>query len=208
MQAGDGELVEPDRGATEALRVRDDLRAGERDLRRLERCRKLAERGKHVVVMLDSITRLGRAFNNSRRHASSGRTMTGGLDSRALEIPKQLFGSARATEEAGSLTIIASCLVDTGSAADQIIFEEFKGTGNMELILDRKISEQRLFPAINLAASGTRKEHLLLNEHELKTMTALRRRLLTMHPPQQVEQLLVALKRFPTNSALVGSTPG
>ena len=95
--------------------------------------------------------------------------------------------------------------MDTGSQADQIIFEEFKGTGNMELILDRKISEQRLFPAINLAASGTRKEHLLMDEAELKTMTALRRRLLAMPPPVQVEQLLNALKRFPTNAALVGS---
>lgn len=171
----------------------------------VERCKRLVECGKHVVMVLDSLTRLGRAFNNSRRFASSGRTLTGGLDSRALEIPKQLFGSARNTEEAGSLTIIASCLVDTGSAGDQVIFEEFKGTGNMELILDRKVSEQRLFPAINLAASGTRKENLLMGEAELKTMTALRRRLMAMPPPQQVEQLLAAMKRFPTNAALVGS---
>jgi transcription termination factor Rho len=171
----------------------------------IERCKMMVEAGRHIVVVLDSLTRVGRAFNQSRKHASSGRTMTGGLDSRALEVPKQLFGSARNTEEAGSLTIIASCLVDTGSQADQIIFEEFKGTGNMELILDRKISEQRLFPAINLAASGTRKEHLLMDEAELKTMTALRRRLLAMPPPVQVEQLLNALKRFPTNAALVGS---
>ncbi|MBL8965093.1 MAG: AAA family ATPase, partial [Phycisphaerae bacterium] len=171
----------------------------------IDRCKRLVERGRHVLVVLDSLTRLGRAFNNSRRFAGSGRTLTGGLDSRALEIPKQLFGSARNSEEAGSLTIIASCLVDTGSAGDQVIFEEFKGTGNMELILDRKISEQRLFPAINLAASGTRKENLLMGDAELKTMTALRRRLMTMHPPQQVEQLLAALKRFPTNAALVGS---
>jgi transcription termination factor Rho len=95
--------------------------------------------------------------------------------------------------------------VDTGSQADQVIFEEFKGSGNMELILDRKIAERRMFPAINLAESGTRKEHLLLTEQEVKTMTALRRRLLSMPPPQQVEQLLAALKRFPTNSGLVGS---
>ena len=168
-------------------------------------CKALVEAGRHVVVILDSLTRLGRAFNNSRRHASSGRTMTGGLDSKALEVPRQIFGASRNTEEAGSLTMIASCLVDTGSAADQIIFEEFKGSGNMELILDRKIAERRLFPAINLAASGTRKEHLLMNETEMKTMTALRRRLLAMPPPQQVEQLLAALQRFPTNAALVGS---
>lgn len=168
-------------------------------------CKTLVECGRHVVVVMDSLTRLGRAFNNSRHHASSGRTMTGGLDSKALEVPRQIFGASRNTEEAGSLTMIASCLVDTGSAADQIIFEEFKGSGNMELILDRKIAERRLFPAINLAASGTRKENLLMSEHELKTMTALRRRLLAMPPPQQVEQLLAALQRFPTNAALVGS---
>ncbi|GJQ29064.1 MAG: hypothetical protein HBSAPP03_09480 [Phycisphaerae bacterium] len=172
----------------------------------IERCRRMVEAGKHVVILLDSLTRLGRAFNQSRRHASSGRTMTGGLDSRALEVPRQIFGSARNTEEAGSLTIIASCLVDTGSAADQIIFEEFKGSGNMELILDRKISERRLFPAINLAESGTRKEDKLLTDQELKTMTALRRRLLAMPPHQQVEQLLSALQRFPTNAVLAGST--
>jgi transcription termination factor Rho len=169
-------------------------------------CKTMVEAGKHVVVILDSLTRLGRAFNNSRHHSNSGRTMTGGLDSKALEVPRQIFGASRNTEEAGSLTMIASCLVDTGSAADQIIFEEFKGSGNMELILDRKIAERRLFPAINLAASGTRKEHLLLNATELHTMTALRRRLLTMPPPQQVEQLLAAMQRFPTNAALVGST--
>jgi len=174
-------------------------------LQTMEHCKQAVLAGKHVVVLLDSLTRLGRAFNRSRKHASSGRTLTGGIDSRALEVPKQIFGSARNTEEAGSLTIIASCLVDTGSQGDQVIFEEFKGTGNMELILDRKISERRLFPAINLAASGTRKEHLLMTEQELKTMTALRRRLMTMPPPLQVEQLLAAVQRFPTNSALVGS---
>ncbi|MCC6675702.1 MAG: transcription termination factor Rho [Phycisphaerales bacterium] len=172
----------------------------------ISRCKDMVRAGKHIVVLLDSITRLGRAFNQSRQHANSGRTMSGGLDSKALEVPRQIFGSARNTEEAGSLTIIGSCLVDTGSQADQIIFEEFKGSGNMELILDRKISERRLFPAINLAASGTRKENLLLNEQELKTMTALRRRLLQMPPHVQVEQLLAAMKRFPTNAALVGST--
>lgn len=171
----------------------------------IDRCKRMVEAGKHIVVLMDSLTRVGRAFNQSRKHASSGRTLSGGLDSKALEVPRQLFGSARNTEEAGSLTIIASCLVDTGSQADQVIFEEFKGSGNMELILDRKISERRLFPAINLAESGTRKEHLLLTEQEVKTMTALRRRLMAMPPHLQVEQLLAALKRFPTNSALVGS---
>ena len=169
----------------------------------VERAKRMLEAGKDVVMLLDSVTRPGPAFNNSRHYASGRRTMSGGLDSRALEIPKQLFGAARKAEEGGSLTIIASCLVDTGSRADQIIFEEFKGTGNMELVLDRSISEQRLYPAINLAASGTRKEHLLLSEKELKTVVALRRRLMSMPPPTQIEQLLGALKRYPTNEALV-----
>ncbi|MFO0826920.1 MAG: transcription termination factor Rho [Phycisphaerales bacterium] len=170
----------------------------------IERAKRLVEAGKDVVVLLDSLTRLGRAFNNSKRFGSSGKMMSGGVDSRALEVPKQLFGAARRAEEGGSLTIIASCLVDTGSRADQIIFEEFKGTGNMELILDRTIAERRLFPAINLAASGTRKEHLLLNDRELKTVTALRRRLLAVAPPVQIEQLLAALQRFESNERLVG----
>lgn len=171
----------------------------------IDSCKRMVECGKHVVILMDSLTRMGRAFNQSRRHANSGRTMTGGLDSKALEVPRQIFGAARNTEEAGSLTIIASCLVDTGSAADQIIFEEFKGSGNMELILDRKISERRTFPAINLAESGTRKEEKLMTEIEVKTVTALRRRLLSMQGHQQVEQLLAALKRYPTNEGLVGS---
>ncbi len=170
----------------------------------IERAKRMLEAGRDVVVLLDSLTRLGRAFNNSRQYGG-GRTMSGGLDSKALEIPKQLFGAARRAEQGGSLTIIASCLVDTGSRADQIIFEEFKGTGNLELILDKTISERRLYPAINLAASGTRKEHLLLGEAELKTVTAVRRRLMKMKPPSQIEQLLAALERFPTNEALVSS---
>jgi len=170
----------------------------------LDRAKQMVENGKHVFIVLDSLTRIGRAFNRSGRHANSGRTMSGGIDSRALEIPKQLFGAARNTEEGGSLTIIATCLVDTGSQGDQVIFEEFKGTGNMELILDRKIAEKRLFPAINLAASGTRKEDLLIEDKALQTITALRRRMLNMPPPQQVEQLLAALSRFETNEALVG----
>ncbi len=131
--------------------------------------------------------------------------MSGGIDSKALEVPKTIFGSARNTEEAGSLTIIATCLIDTGSQGDQVIFEEFKGTGNMELILDRRVADRRLFPAMDLAASGTRKENLLLDEKTLSTITALRRRMLTMPPPQQIEQLLAALARFETNAQLVGS---
>lgn len=169
----------------------------------VERAKRRLEAGHDVVVLLDSITRLGRAFNNSKSFSQSGRTMSGGLDSRAMEIPKQLFGSARRAEEGGSLTIIGTCLVDTGSRADQVIFEEFKGTGNMELILDKSISEKRLFPAINLAASGTRKEDLLMSNQELKTVTALRRRLISMAPAVQIEQLLKAIERYPTNEDLV-----
>ncbi len=176
----------------------------------IDRCRRWAEQGKDVVVVLDSLTRLGRAFNTAPHLQGTGRTLSGGLDAGALAVPKQLFGAARNFEEGGSLTIVATALIDTGSRGDQVIFEEFKGTGNMEMVLDRKIAEQRVFPAIDLASSGTRKEHLLLSEHELTTMTALRRRLLNMHPVQQMEQLLKALERFKTNADLVGSpqSPG
>lgn len=171
----------------------------------IERCRRLAEMGKDVVVLMDSLTRLGRAFNTAPNMASTGRTLSGGLDAGAMTIPKQIFGAARKFEEGGSLTIIASALVDTGSRGDQVIFEEFKGTGNMELILDRKIAEQRIFPAIDLAASGTRNEDRLIPKKELVTVNALRRRLLNMNPVMQVEQLLKAIDRFPTNADLVGS---
>ena len=175
-----------------------------------DRFKRLAEEGKDVVVLLDSLTRVGRAFNTAPGMQGTGRTLSGGLDAGALAIPKQIFGSARKFEEGGSLTIIATALVDTGSRGDQVIFEEFKGTGNMELILDRKIAEKRIFPAIDLASSGTRKEHLLMPEAELETMTALRRRLLQMPPDQQMEQLLRAMNRFPTNDDLVGNpqSPG
>ncbi|MFN3165835.1 MAG: transcription termination factor Rho [Phycisphaeraceae bacterium] len=171
----------------------------------IERCRRLAEMGKDVVVLMDSLTRLGRAFNTAPNMAQTGRTLSGGLDAGAMTIPKQIFGAARKFEEGGSLTIIASALVDTGSRGDQVIFEEFKGTGNMELILDRKIAEQRIFPAIDLAASGTRNEDRLIPKKELVTVNALRRRLLNMNPVMQVEQLLKALDRFETNAELVGS---
>ncbi|MCC6581457.1 MAG: transcription termination factor Rho [Phycisphaeraceae bacterium] len=170
----------------------------------IERAKRAAEAGKDVVVLLDSLTRVGRAFNTAPGMANSGRTLSGGVDSSALAVPKQLFGAARKFEEGGSLTIIATALVDTGSRGDQVIFEEFKGTGNMELILDRSISERRVFPAINLAASGTRKEQLLVGETALETVGALRRRLLNMPPVVQVEQLLKALEVYKTNDDLVG----
>ena len=170
----------------------------------IERAKRLAEQGKNVVILLDSLTRVGRAFNTAPGVVTGGRTLSGGLDIKALEIPKTLFGAARNIEDGGSMTIIATCLIDTGSRGDQVIFEEFKGTGNMEMILDRNIANQRVFPAIDLAASGTRKEHLLLDEHTLKTVTALRRRLMNMPPLQQVEQLLKALEHYKTNDELVG----
>jgi transcription termination factor Rho len=174
----------------------------------IERAKRLAEQGKNVVVFLDSLTRVGRAFNTAPNQSNSGRTLTGGLDARALAIPKQLFGAARKIEDAGSLTIIATCLVDTGSRGDQVIFEEFKGTGNMELILDRDMANRRIFPAINLADSGTRKENLLLDPAALETTAALRRRLHNMQPHQQVDQLLKALEHFKTNDELVGKAAG
>ncbi len=171
----------------------------------IDRAKRFAEEGKDVVILLDSLTRLGRAFNTAAGLVNTGRTLSGGLDAGALAIPKQIFGSARKFEEGGSVTIIATALVDTGSRGDQVIFEEFKGTGNMELILDRKIAEQRVFPAIDLAASGTRNEHLLMSEKELDTVTALRRKLLQMQPVMQVDQLLRALERYETNDDMVGS---
>jgi len=173
----------------------------------IERAKRMAESGRDVMIVLDSLTRVGRAFNTAPGLVNTGRTLTGGVDSGALAIPKQLFGAARRFEEGGSLTILATALVDTGSRGDQVIFEEFKGTGNMELILDRKVADKRIFPAMDLAASGTRKEQLLMSDHELQTMTALRRRLFNMKPDQQVEQLLKALERFKTNAELVGSPP-
>ena len=171
----------------------------------IERAKRWAEQGQDVVILMDSLTRLGRAFNTCPHLQNTGRTLTGGLDAGALSIPKQIFGAARKFEEGGSLSIIATALVDTGSRGDQVIFEEFKGTGNMELILDRKIAEHRVFPAIDLAASGTRKEEKLMSAHEVTTINALRRRLLNMPPVQQVQQLLKALERFPTNGDLVGN---
>lgn len=139
----------------------------------IERSRRLVETSHDVVLLIDSITRLTRAYNNSK--AGSGRTMTGGLDSRAMERPRQIFASARNTEEAGSLTIIASALIQTGSKMDDLIFEEFKGTGNMEMVLDRKVAELRIWPAFNLAASGTRKEELILSPEALEAASFLRR---------------------------------
>src|SRR5215475_6814202 len=148
----------------------------------IERCKRRVECGENIVVLLDSLTRLGRAFNVGG--PGGGRTMSGGLDNRALEIPKKLFGAARKLEEGGSLTILATCLIDTGSRMDQVIFEEFKGTGNMELTLDRNLSNLRIFPALNIASSGTRKEEKLLEPRQLAAARNLRRHLMNMPPGQ------------------------
>ena len=162
----------------------------------MERAKRLAEQGRHALVLLDSLTRLARAYNKTA--GNSGRTMTGGVDSRALEIPKRLFGSARVFEEGGSLTVIGTCLVETGSRMDDVIFEEFKGTGNMELVLDRKL-DRRIYPAINIAESGTRKEALILKPEVLQRVTLLRRHLINVHPVQAMEALLKQMEKSPTN---------
>ena len=154
----------------------------------LERAKRLTEQKKDVVILLDSITRLARAYNLVI--PSSGRTLSGGLDPSALHKPKRFFGAARNTENAGSLTILATALVETGSRMDDVIFEEFKGTGNMEVHLDRKLSEKRIFPAIDINKSGTRKEELLLNPEELETVFALRKAMSSMSVQEMTEQLI------------------
>jgi transcription termination factor Rho len=159
------------------------------------------EFGHDVVLFMDSLTRLGRAFNKAI--PSSGRTMSGGVDIRALEEPKRMFGQARKIENGGSLTVIATCLIDTGSRMDELIFQEFKGTGNMELVLSRDLSERRLYPAIDILASGTRKEERLVSAEDLKKRYAIRRRLADSKPVEALESLLSALARYPTNRQLL-----
>ncbi|MSU70663.1 MAG: transcription termination factor Rho [Opitutaceae bacterium] len=163
----------------------------------IERAKRLVETGKHVVLFLDSITRLARAHNTAR---NSGRTGSGGLDVRALEKPRQLFAAARNTEEAGSLTIIASVLIETGSRMDDVIFQEFKGTGNMELVLDRKCAEMRLWPAINIAQSGTRKEELLLDPKTLEGIHFFRRALVQQKIEEATETMIARLSKTKTNA--------
>ncbi|MSU35441.1 MAG: transcription termination factor Rho [Pedosphaera sp.] len=167
----------------------------------IERCRRMVEAGKDVFVLLDSITRVARAYNSV--HGGSGRTMTGGVDARALEIPRKMFASARKIEEGGSLTILATALVDTGSRMDELIFQEFKGTGNMELILDRKLSERRLFPAIDIPKSGTRKEEKLFLPKNIEPIRKLRRMMTDLQPVEAMETLIAALKKHKTNDELL-----
>jgi len=169
----------------------------------LERAKRLVEGGKDVVILLDSITRLSRAYN--KEVESSGRTLTGGVDSRALERPKRLFGSARKAEEGGSLTIIATALIDTGSRMDEVIFEEFKGTGNMEVVLSRQLAERRIFPAIDIGASGTRKEEKLFSPKEIEKVRRLRGALASLKPVEAMERLLKKLSEFDSNEEFLSS---
>lgn len=159
-----------------------------------------AEMGEDAVLLIDSITRLGRAYNAAQ--ANSGRTLSGGLDIRALEIPKKIFGSARKIEGGGSLTIIATCLVETNSRMDDLIFEEFKGTGNMELVLDRELANDRIFPAINIAASGTRNEGKFIGD-SLEERNLVRRYLLKKSPKESMNSLLKVLKNTESNEELL-----
>jgi transcription termination factor Rho len=164
----------------------------------IEKAKRLVEHGRDVVILLDSITRLGRAYNTVV--PSSGKVLTGGVDANALQRPKRFFGAARNIEEGGSLTIISTALIDTGSRMDEVIFEEFKGTGNSELILDRKVADKRVFPAIDITRSGTRKEELLVPPDVLKKMYVLRRILMPMGTVDAIEFLLDKLKATKSNA--------
>ena len=167
----------------------------------IERCRRRVEAGKDVFVLMDSITRVARAYNSV--HGGSGRTMSGGVDARALEIPRKMFASARKIEEGGSLTILATALVDTGSRMDELIFQEFKGTGNMELILDRKLADRRLYPALDIPKSGTRKEEKLYGAKYIQAIHKLRRQMIETNPIEALETLTAALKKYKTNEEVL-----
>ena len=169
----------------------------------LEKAKRLVETGRDVVILLDSITRLARAYNTTIPH--SGKILSGGVDANALHKPKRFFGAARNIEGGGSLTIIATALVETGSRMDEVIFEEFKGTGNMELILDRNISDKRIFPSIDINRSGTRKEELLLSSNELNRVYLLRNFLADMPPTEAIEFLLERMNRTETNQEFLDS---
>ena len=174
------------------VRVANDL---------LKIARRQAGEGFDVMIVIDSLTRLTRVHNANQR--SSGRTLSGGLDARAMEIPRKLFGAARKIENGGSLTILATILVDTGSRMDQVIFEEFKGTGNMEVVLSREAASQRIFPALDIAKSSTRREELLLNSKELEKVTVLRRALTGLKPVEGARKLVELLEKYPTNAELL-----
>jgi transcription termination factor Rho len=169
----------------------------------IEKAKRLVEHKKDVVILLDSITRLARAYNTIV--PASGKILSGGVDSNALQRPKRFFGAARNIEEGGSLTIIATALVDTGSRMDEVIFEEFKGTGNMEIHLDRKLVDRRVFPAIDIQKSGTRKEELLLPKEDLNRVYVLRKVLTPLSPVEAMELLLSKMSKTKGNSEFLGS---
>lgn len=179
-------------------RVRDHCRMAELCI---ERAKRLVEAGKHVFLLMDSITRLARAYNNADK--GSGRTMSGGIDARALEMPRRLFAAARNTRQAGSLTIIATALVETNSRMDDLIFQEFKGTGNMELVLNRRIAEQYIFPAVDILKSGTRREELIMPEAWLYKMNLIRRALAGHKPVEAMERFLFFLNKYPGNAQML-----
>ena len=166
-----------------------------------ERAKRVAESRRDAFMVLDSLTRLARAENLATR--GQGRTLSGGIDAQALDTGRRAFGAARNLEEGGSLTILATCLVDTGSRQDDVVYEEFKGTGNMELHLSRELAQRRLFPAVDAVKSGTRREEMLLSPEELRAATALRRKLADMQPQQATQQLLTVMERTPSNTALI-----
>ena len=170
----------------------------------IERAKRLVECGEHVFMLMDSITRMARAFNNT---AKSGATMSGGVGVGALEIPRRLFAAARNTRTAGSLTILGTALVETGSRMDDLIFQEFKGTGNMELVLDRKIAEQFIFPAVNIFKSGTRREELLLQTFQLDKIHMLRRGLAGHKPVEAIQRVISLLERYPSNAQMLVDLP-
>ncbi len=167
----------------------------------IERCKRMTETGKDVFLLMDSITRMARAFN--KWVGNTGRTMSGGVDIKALDIPKKLFATARVFEEGGSLTIVATALIDTGSRMDELIFQEFKGTGNMELVLDRKLADRRVWPSIDISQSGTRREEKLLDPNTLHAVNMLRRTLSSMHHVDAMEQLTKQLAKFKSNSEFI-----
>ncbi|HEX4592530.1 MAG TPA: transcription termination factor Rho, partial [Gemmataceae bacterium] len=169
----------------------------------IEKAKRLVEHKRDVVILLDSVTRLGRAYNTVV--PSSGKVLTGGVDANALQRPKRFFGAARNIEEGGSLTIIATALIDTGSRMDEVIFEEFKGTGNMELHLDRRLVDKRVWPAIDINRSGTRKEELLLHPDEVERTRLLRRVLADMHPVEAMEMLTNRLRKTGSNAEFLMS---
>ena len=167
----------------------------------IERAKRLVEHGRDVAILLDSITRLTRAYNLVV--PPSGRTLSGGLDPAALHMPKRFFGAARNMRNGGSLTILATALIETGSKMDDVVYEEFKGTGNMEMVLDRKLSEKRVFPAIDIPRSGTRRDDLLLTKEEMDAMTVIRRALNTLKPEEAVDRILDMFARSKNNREFI-----